>query len=263
MTIVAGAALSFGCSAFEQNEKKSYETVEVNERYDVETAREEHEEALELLEKSQNGKPAKLAEAEAHLQKSLIADITYGPAHNTLGIVYMRQRNFYKAAWEFEYAAKLMPDHFEPHYNLGQLYESADKLETSILYYEQAMALAPRNPEVIGNLANARLKSGCELEEVRPLLEMLIFHDHRAEWISWARDHLGRKPVRLATETSELHPSDPTTPDTLPPPVPETSLPGNRDSLSLPSPLRQGRHATSSDALTPSGDSAFGNIEER
>jgi hypothetical protein len=31
-----------------------------------------------------------------------------GPAHNNLGIVYYRQKKYYLAAWEFQYAAKLM-----------------------------------------------------------------------------------------------------------------------------------------------------------
>jgi tetratricopeptide (TPR) repeat protein len=171
LLLASGAALCSGCSILESKEQKSYETIEANERYDTETARKEHEKALKLLDKSQHGKPAKLAEAEVHLQKALVADITYGPVHNSLGIVYMRQRKYYTAAWEFEYAAKLMPDNFEPLYNLGLLYETADKLENAIAYYEQAIALAPRNPVVIGNLAKAKLRDGRDFEEVRPLLQ--------------------------------------------------------------------------------------------
>ncbi|MEZ6032034.1 MAG: hypothetical protein R3C17_03010 [Planctomycetaceae bacterium] len=233
LLIATGAALCSGCSMMQQNEPKSYETVEANERYDTETARKEHEKALKLLDKFEQGKPAKLAEAEVHLQKALVADITYGPAHNSLGIVYMRQRNFYTAAWEFEYAAKLMPDHFEPLYNLGQLYESADKLENTILYYEQALTLAPRNPAVIGNLAKAMLKSGRDFDEVRPLLEMLVFHDNRGEWIAWARDQLGRKPVQMASAETILRSSDSLAPETEPKAIPDNSPAGDQDFPSL------------------------------
>jgi tetratricopeptide (TPR) repeat protein len=235
LLLASGAALCSGCSILESKEQKSYETIEANERYDTETARKEHEKALKLLDKSQHGKPAKLAEAEVHLQKALVADITYGPAHNSLGIVYMRQRNFYTAAWEFEYAAKLMPEHFEPLYNLGQLYESADKLENTILYYEQALTLAPRNPAVIGNLANAMLRSGRDFDEVRPLLEMLVFHDNRGEWIAWAQDQLGRKPIQMVSAESFDRSSDSQTPETEPQSIPDDSPSGDRDFPSLQS----------------------------
>lgn len=233
LLFATGAALCSGCSMMQQNEPKSYETVEANKRYDIETARKEHEKALKLLDKSEHGKPAKLAEAEVHLQKALVADITYGPAHNSLGIVYMRQRNFYTAAWEFEYAAKLMPDHFEPLYNLGQLYESADKLENTILYYEQALTLTPRNPAVIGNLARAMLKSGRDFDEVRPLLEMLVFHDNRGEWIAWARDQLGRKPVQMASAETIDRSSDSLAPETEPKSIPDNPPTDDQDFPSL------------------------------
>jgi hypothetical protein len=34
-----------------------------------------------------------------------------GPAHNNLGIVYYRRKKYYLAAWEFQYAARLMAYH--------------------------------------------------------------------------------------------------------------------------------------------------------
>ena len=40
-----------------------------------------------------------LAKAQEYLQKALVADVTYGPAHNTLGMLYLKQRRLYLAAW--------------------------------------------------------------------------------------------------------------------------------------------------------------------
>src|SRR5580658_3916147 len=47
-------------------------------------------------------------EAQSALLKALDADVTFGQAHNNLGTVYLHEGNLYQAAWEFQYAAKLM-----------------------------------------------------------------------------------------------------------------------------------------------------------
>ena len=214
--VVAGTTCISGCNFTKEKNQKTYETVQANERYDTETARRQHAKGLKQLEKSLHGGPGRLADAEVHFQKALVADITYGPVHNSLGIVYMRQRKYYTAAWEFEYAAKLMPEHFEPLYNLGLLYETADKLENAISYYEQAIALAPRNPVVIGNLAKAKLRDGRDFEEVRPLLQELVFHDNRCDWVTWAKDLMGTKPVQMVSAESTTSAADSSAPASQP-----------------------------------------------
>lgn len=230
LLLVSGALLCSGCSLWRDKEDATvYETISANPQYDTQTAMKEHSKAIKVLNKYLYGKTTKLAEAEVHLQKALTADITYGPAHNTLGVVEMLKRNFYTAAWEFEYAVKLMPDNFEPLYNLGQLYESADKIDHAIIYYEQAMELAPRDPTVIGNLAGAKLRNGASIEEVRPLLDMLVFHDHRPEWLAWAQDQLGRKPIQHAAAAEMTSPPSDTTetPEAFPKLTPDSPLPPN------------------------------------
>lgn len=192
-----------GCTLLKPAEKQNYETIAANPQYDTRTAEKAHAKALKILDNPICNPSKKLAEAEVHLQKAMVADVTFGPAHNTLGVVYMLRRQLYTAAWEFEYAAKLMPDRVEPIYNLGQLFEEADKLDNAIVYYEQAMALAPRDPAVIGSLACVQLKNGQTLDEVRPLLESLVFLDNRPEWIEWARDQLGRKPIQFVGSATD------------------------------------------------------------
>ncbi|WP_157605110.1 hypothetical protein [Schlesneria paludicola] len=196
-----------GCGLLKTAEKQNYETVAANPQYDTRAAEKAHAKALKVLDNPICNPSKKIAEAQVLLQKAMVADVTFGPAHNTLGVVYMLQRQLYTAAWEFEYAAKLMPDRVEPIYNLGQLFEEADKLDNAIVYYEQAMALAPRDPAVIGSLACAQLKNGQSLDEVRPLLESLVFLDSRPEWIEWARDQLGRKPIQFVGSAASSEPS--------------------------------------------------------
>ena len=111
---IAEVSAMSGCKALNTPYTKQYETVSANPNHDSVTAEREHAKALKYLDCFEPDHPGKLAKAEIHLKKALVADVTYGPAHNSLGVVYMLQRNYYIAAWEFEYAAKLMPSNTEP-----------------------------------------------------------------------------------------------------------------------------------------------------
>ena len=108
---------------------------------------------------------------------AVIADVTYGPAHNNLGQLYLMQGKLYLAAWEFEYAQKLMPERPEPYYNLGMVFEQADRFDEAIQYYSAAHDMAPENPRFIGNLARAMLKKDDLAPGVSPLLSDLILCD--------------------------------------------------------------------------------------
>nr|MBC8218428.1 tetratricopeptide repeat protein [Planctomycetota bacterium] len=133
---------------------------------------------------------SKWDQAEQALQNALIADVTYGPAHNNLGKLYYKQGEFYLAAWEFEYASKLMPDRPEPHNNLGLVYEAVDRFDQAITYYSIANEMDRQNPVFIGNLARARLKQDEQHGEVRGLLSDLLLYDTRPTWVAWAREQL-------------------------------------------------------------------------
>ena len=95
----------------------------------------------------------KWQDAESTLQKAQDADATFGPAHNNMGIVYLHENKLYQAAWEFQYAAKLMPYKPEPKNNLGLTFEAAGKLDDAVDYYDQALTMEPDNPEFVGNEA--------------------------------------------------------------------------------------------------------------
>src|SRR6185503_3230291 len=59
------------------------------------------------------------ARAEELLNAALKADLYHGPAHNDMGVLYLRQSRLYEAANEFELARKLMPGTPDPRLNLG------------------------------------------------------------------------------------------------------------------------------------------------
>lgn len=141
-------------------------------------------------------------------------------------MLYYYDHKLYLAAWEFQYASRLMPERPEPINNLGMVYEGAERLGRAIEFYEQALELAPTNPVFLGNLARAHLRQGAELDEVRGLLQEMLFYDTRPEWIAWARDLMGIHPLKPQAD-------DLTAPEIVDPMPPNSALVGE----DLPPPL--------------------------
>ena len=125
--------------------------------------------------------------AEHYLQKALLADVSYGPAHNALGKVYFAQKKYYLAAWEFEHAAKTLPSRAEPVNNLGLVFEAVDQYDKAILHYQEAVSLAPDSSEYLANLLRARTRNGESVSTMRTELESLLLIEDRIDWCDWAR----------------------------------------------------------------------------
>lgn len=168
-----------GCARL-SNEATVYRTSEKSAIADG-IAAQYHEEAIELLNWGAYDA------AEQKLQNALVADVNYGPAHNTLGKLYYDQQKFYLASWEFEHAAKAMPNRAEPHNNLGLVYESVEKQDLAIDAYEVAVSLAPQNSNYLGNLIRAKVRRGDRSQELASQLREFIHLDDRYEWTEWAR----------------------------------------------------------------------------
>lgn len=182
-TVLAFVLLAGGCAS---GGKRSREYVTVPESPNRDTAAADRltRKATELIERDDlNG-------AEESLKRALAADVTHGPAHNTLGIVYYRTNRYYLAAWEFQYAARLLPHKPEPRNNLGLVLEAVGRLEEAAETYAEAKDLEPDNPQFIGNLARARIRQGDRSSQTRQLLEEIVMKDTRPEWVEWARRRL-------------------------------------------------------------------------
>jgi Flp pilus assembly protein TadD len=167
----------------------SYETLGKDPRRDTEKAHEENLRAVALIA------AAKYDKAEEVLKRALAADVMYGPAHNNLGKVYYHTNKLYLAAWEFDYASKLMPNVPEPRNNLGMVYEDAGNFDNAVKKYGEAMQLEPDNFEFIANSARARVLRGDSDDQLRELLQKVVMRDERPEWNDWARQrlsHMGR-----------------------------------------------------------------------
>lgn len=186
-------ALLPACAEMPQPSEEPYRTVSTDVERNQEKAQALNADGVRLL------KARKFEEAEATFKEALTADVICGPAHNNLGKAYFHQGKHYLAAWEFQYAAKLLPNHPEPRNNLGLVFETVGKLDNAVEEYGKALTLEPDDPDFLGNLARARIRRGDRAPEVRQLLEDLILKDGRPEWVEWARRTLPTLP-RTAKE---------------------------------------------------------------
>jgi len=173
-----------GCRKATLPQGRDYQTIRPDPNRDTQEARRRNAAAVQLLSEGQ------LEPAEKELKAALAADLFFGPAHNNLGIVYHREKKYYLAAWEFQYAAKLMPNSSEPRNNLGLVFEAVGRLDEAAEWYDKALALAPESSEIIGNLARVRLRANHKDERTRNLLNELVLKDDRPEWVDWARRQL-------------------------------------------------------------------------
>ncbi len=225
VALVVGLALTCGCRR-QDTRPAEYQTLAQDPNRDTQTARQQNGRALEAMEKGD------LDEAEKTLKAALAADLFYGPAHNNLGVVYHRQKKHYLAAWEFQYAARLMPHSPEPRNNLGMVYESVGRLEEAEKWYDTALSLEPDNPELIGNLTRLRVRAGRADEKTYGLLQDLALKDTRPEWARWARDRMAlmRRPEAIPPVEESAPSGD------KPPAVPAGPSPSTTDERPGPSP---------------------------
>ena len=113
VTTGLGSMSQSGCAT----PRPSHHLVQAERRVDSRLARELTEKGLVAFDTGD------LAEAERLFREAVDVDVAFGPAHNNLGKVYFELEKMYLAAWEFEYAIKLMPHHPGPRNNLGLVLE--------------------------------------------------------------------------------------------------------------------------------------------
>ncbi|WP_428388011.1 tetratricopeptide repeat protein [Mucisphaera sp.] len=172
-----------GCATSSESgpETTTYRTVRTSPDRDTEAARRHHEKGLEALAEGD------LEKARSAFERALEADVAFGPAHNNLGKVLYQQKDFYQAAWEFEYARALMPNRSEPLNNLGLVLEKSGELDRAVESYRAALFIDSENLQTVGNLARALYQRGDRGEELVLLLERLLAEDQRADWKVWAQ----------------------------------------------------------------------------
>jgi tetratricopeptide (TPR) repeat protein len=213
------AFLVVGCAApWMHQSAVKYETIAANANRDTHTAKTKHAEALALLDKDRE---KHLAKVEKLLNEALVADVRYGPAHNTLGMVYYLEHKLYLAAWEFEYAAKLMPDHPQPYNNLGLVYEEAGKYDEAVTYYSMALVHKANDPQVTGNLVRTRMAMGERSPDLKNMLSDLALNHPDPGWQQWARDQVALVKFDDSSKTLDQPGAPLRSPEVLPAPIRE------------------------------------------
>ena len=186
LTLCLAAITVSGCARLERRSSNipQYETVSESSSRNEKLARRKHELALELICENNYCK------AEQVLRDALICDVSFGPAHNTLGKIYFDQGKHYLAAWEFEYAQRMMPERPEPVNNLGLVYESIGQYQKAIPYYQLAVDFSPDCANYLGNLIRCRIRSGEDPLMMEEEINHLALIDDRQHWVNWARSQL-------------------------------------------------------------------------
>ncbi|MEM1070867.1 MAG: hypothetical protein AAGI63_18320 [Planctomycetota bacterium] len=106
LVLAAAGCSSSGPDTYQTN--TGYDTVTPQATRAAREAQRLNQQAIEQIQREN------WEEAEALLKRALASDVMYGPAHNNLGRVYYAKGQLYLAAWEFQYAIRLMPHHVEP-----------------------------------------------------------------------------------------------------------------------------------------------------
>ncbi len=131
--------------------------------------------------------------AEALLREALTADLYHGPAHNNLGVIYLRQNLLYQAASEFEWARKLTPGHPDPRMNLALTLERAGRVDEALTTYTSALDVYAGHMPTIEAMTRLRIKSGRTDQSTRAMLEEIALKGETPQWREWARGQMNRR----------------------------------------------------------------------
>ena len=137
--------------------------------------------------------PRDIAAAEGVLREALTRDIFYGPAHNNLGVVFLKQDKLYEAANEFEWARKLLPDSPDPRVNLALVMERAGRSDDAFRAYEAALEVAPECVPAIQGAALCVVRDGREEPRLGSWLRTIAMRGEGSEWRSWATEQAVRR----------------------------------------------------------------------
>jgi Flp pilus assembly protein TadD len=132
------------------------------------------------------------ARAETLLREALTADLYHGPAHNNLGVLYLKQGNLYSAASEFEWAQKLMPGLPDPRMNLALVLERAGRTDQALAQYSTALEVYPDHLPTLQAMTRLQLRTGRADDRTKHALEEIALRAEGQEWRDWAKGQLAR-----------------------------------------------------------------------
>jgi len=125
--------------------------------------------------------------ARQFFQKAITVDPFYGPAHTNLGIIYLKEGNYYQAAKAFDQAIKLMPNASQPRLYLGLVYEEVGELSNALEQLTHALKLAPDSMEHLQALTRVRVKLYQIDTYTLTCLRRIASQGTDESWRTWAK----------------------------------------------------------------------------
>ena len=147
-------------------------------------------EAERLTKLASDVAPGNPKQAETLLRQALTADLYHGPAHNNLGVLFLRDGKLYEASVEFEWARKLMPSNPDPRVNLALTLERAGRIGEAIDTYRAALEVAPEDIGATQGLASLTLRSGTANPALDGWLKTIALRGEDERWREWARGRI-------------------------------------------------------------------------
>lgn len=182
LTILIALVLA-GCRAAPRG---PYTTIPESARNPLEAQR-LTQEAVRVLDRD----PEK---AERLLREALTADLFHGPAHNNLGVIFLKRGELFEAAQEFEWARKLLPGLADPRLNLAMTLERAGRIDEALGEYRAALEVYPGHIQTIQAMTRCRVRHRPgEIQddpEVEADLREIALRGENGRWREWAQERL-------------------------------------------------------------------------
>jgi len=132
-------------------------------------------------------------QARQLLEAALTADLYFGPAHNDLGVLCLKQDQLYEAANEFEWARKLMPGHPDPRLNLALTLERAGRIEEALATYDTALEVYPDHIPTMQALARLQVRARKTDDRTTRMMREIALAGESPQWRDWARGQLAER----------------------------------------------------------------------
>lgn len=190
--VIACAALGAGCVA---PTNSPYQPADATAR-DPEKAGRLTRAAAEVLERRDPPDADALTEAERLLREALAADLYHGPAHNNLGVLFLRRGELYEAASEFEWARKLLPGNPDPRLNLGLVLETAERTDDALAAYRAALEVEPEHVPTVQALVRLQFRRSRTDDRTTEFLRLVSLRGDSEDWRTWAQSQLAARRVR-------------------------------------------------------------------
>ena len=107
-----------------------------------------------------------------------------------LGMTEAARDRFFEAAQAFHRASVILPDRYEPHFNLGLVLDTAGIAKRATEEYERALVLEPDNLETQENLARCLIVNDLQPDRARQLIERSLELELRPGWRQWLERQL-------------------------------------------------------------------------